>query len=102
MSGKTKILIAILCVVLLNLGSAFALDKGATAGGPEGIPVDMAPGGDNSTPAAGPTPAEGEVEDEDEPILTVYTDPWAFFKGAATLVDLLFGSPSEPTVPQPR
>lgn len=101
MSRKTKILIAILCVVLLNLGSTFALDKGATAGGAE-VPVDIAPGGENSPPASGPTPAEGEVEDEDEPILTIHTDPWAFFKGAATLVDLLFGSPSEPTVPQPR
>jgi len=103
MSGKIRVLAAILCVALLSLGSTLALDKGATAGGPSGAPsVEIAPPAENADDTGSPSPTETEMEDEDEPILTVHTDPWGFFEGAAALIDLLFGPTSGTTAPQPR
>ena len=100
MSRKISVLSVILCVALFGVGSTLAVDGGAVTGGPSGAPsMDISSPAESVEDTGTASPTDGEIEDEDEPILTVQTDLWSAFKSAAAVVDILFGPGSGTTTP---
>lgn len=97
MSRKISILAVVLCVALLGVGQTLGAGNGTASGGSSGgSSMEIVSSTDqvDDTSSASPT---DEIEQEDEPILTVETELWEVVKSAAAVVGILFGPGSGTT-----
>jgi hypothetical protein len=89
MSRKISILAVVLCVALFGVGSTLALEGGRS--------VEISSPAESPEDSGTVIPADGEMEEVEEPILTVLTDLWETMASSAAVVGLLFGPGSGTT-----
>ena len=88
MLRKIRFLAVILCVLLLGAGTAVAIGASTTTGGST---LDIASSSETTEQSGVATPTDTEMEDEDEPILTVVVEVWEVVaESSAAVIGMMF------------